>query len=80
MCAQAIFVGGVASSNSASRVTVQRTMRTDNLPAFFAWHFLGREAEWAAAVRLLAVGRKRVVTLLGPSGIGKTALAVAAAT
>jgi predicted ATPase len=47
-----------------------------NLPTFVVG-FVGRQAEIAAVSELLAAGR--LVTLLGPGGIGKTRLAVEAA-
>jgi predicted ATPase/DNA-binding SARP family transcriptional activator len=42
--------------------------------------FIGREAELARLAELLAQPTCRLVTLLGPGGIGKTRLALAAAT
>lgn len=41
--------------------------------------FVGRTAEIAATVRLLAAGEVRLLTLTGPGGIGKTRLALRAA-
>jgi predicted ATPase len=41
--------------------------------------FVGRDTEVAEICRLLSEGRARLLTLTGPPGIGKTRLAVAAA-
>jgi predicted ATPase/DNA-binding SARP family transcriptional activator len=52
----------------------------DNLPAQLTT-FVGREAELAALCRLLAAGETnvRLVTVTGPGGVGKTRLALEAA-
>lgn len=40
--------------------------------------FIGRDIELAQIVRLLTVDRQRLVTIIGPGGMGKTRLALAA--
>ncbi|MCI0394642.1 MAG: tetratricopeptide repeat protein [Chloroflexi bacterium] len=52
--------------------------RANNLPAP-ATPFIGREAELAQISQLLATPGCRLLTLVGPGGIGKTRLALAAA-
>lgn len=49
-----------------------------NLPTF-STPLVGREAELAELARLLATPEARLITLLGPGGMGKTRLSVAAA-
>ena len=49
-----------------------------NLPALTTG-FVGRESELAELLRLLASPTSRLVTLLGPGGVGKTRLALEAA-
>lgn len=49
-----------------------------NLPAMTTG-FVGRESELAELLRLLASPTSRLVTLLGPGGVGKTRLALEAA-
>ena len=44
------------------------------------WQYLGRAKEWQLVVKLLIESRKRVVSILGPPGIGKSQLALAAVT
>src|SRR5437763_15806145 len=41
---------------------------------------IGREAEFAEFERLLAAPEARLITISGPGGVGKTTLAIAAAT
>jgi predicted ATPase/class 3 adenylate cyclase len=55
-----------------------RSLHRSNLP-FPATPFLGREAELAAVVALLAEPGARLVSLVGPGGTGKTRLGLQAA-
>ena len=50
-----------------------------NLPAFFPLQFVGRQAEWQALVSAAATRQKRLLSLSGDDGLGKTSLALAAA-
>ncbi|KAL1528637.1 hypothetical protein AB1Y20_009975, partial [Prymnesium parvum] len=50
-----------------------------NLPAFFPLQFLGRQTEWQQIVAAAVGQDKRLLTLVGGPGIGKTALTVAVA-
>lgn len=52
--------------------------RNTRLPTF-AGDFVGREPEISAIAELLIQGQRRLVTVTGPGGIGKTRLAVEAA-
>jgi non-specific serine/threonine protein kinase len=70
---------GPGSTQSQGRIValpVPATAPTVPVPGS---RFVGREAELAALVALLADPGERVVTLTGPGGIGKTRLALAAA-
>lgn len=61
----------------ATDETIRPPARTrHNLPAD-ATPFIGREIELAAIGRLLAGERQRLVTIVGPGGMGKTRLALA---
>ena len=50
-----------------------------NLPAFFPLQFVGRQLEWQQLVSAAARHEKRLLTLVGAPGAGKTSLALAAA-
>ena len=50
-----------------------------NLPAFFPLQFVGRQADWHQLVTAAVGQEKRVLTLVGASGMGKTSLALATA-
>ena len=56
-----------------------QTTISHNLPAFFPLQFLGRQAEWQQIVAAAVGQDKRLLTLVGGPGLGKTALTVAAA-
>ena len=46
--------------------------------AFFPLQFIGRQAEWQQLVAAAVGQEKRILTLIGPKGMGKTSLALAA--
>ena len=50
-----------------------------NLPAFFPLQFIGRQAEWQQLVQAAVGQEKRLLTLVGTTGMGKTSLALATA-
>ena len=60
------------------RIRIARSMRRHNLPSQ-PTPFVGRERELAEISRLLADPTCRLLTLIGPGGIGKTRLATRAA-
>ena len=51
----------------------------NNLPAFFPLQFVGRQTEWQQLVAAAVGQEKRLLSLIGPRGLGKTSLALAAA-
>lgn len=51
----------------------------NNLPSFFPLQFFGRHAEWHALLANVSHRHKRLSTILGPAGIGKSTLCLAAA-
>ena len=69
-----LAIDGLATTFGALRGA---SSRIDTLPSQLTT-FIGRESEVAGIVALL--GEARLVTLTGPGGIGKTRLAIAAAT
>jgi predicted ATPase/DNA-binding SARP family transcriptional activator len=60
------------------REATQTAIPPDNLPAYGS-PFVGREAELQQVCQAFSGGDARLVTLIGPGGIGKTRLAVEAA-
>ena len=50
-----------------------------NLPAFFPLQFVGRQLEWQQLVSTAIRHEKRVITLVGGGGLGKSSLALATA-
>jgi predicted ATPase/DNA-binding SARP family transcriptional activator len=75
---QALEKGAAAATpESAPAVRLSRSLR-HNLPAP-SMSFVGREAELAAIAQRLADPSCRLVTLIGPGGIGKSRLALQAA-
>ena len=65
--------------NAPHRETSPPLPRIDTLPVAPS-SFVGRAQEMADLVGMLADGHARLTTLIGPGGIGKTRLALAAAT
>jgi predicted ATPase/DNA-binding CsgD family transcriptional regulator len=59
--------------------TLKSASETHNLPLYLT-PFVGREAELAELARLMADPDRRLLTLVGPGGIGKTRLGIRLAT
>jgi len=82
VCRQALAEGLGIEPSKVTRALYQRIRtapeRQHNLPAEVT-SFVGREEELAALARRLADPHCRLVTILGPGGIGKTRLALRAA-
>ncbi|MEP6998572.1 MAG: helix-turn-helix domain-containing protein, partial [Betaproteobacteria bacterium] len=68
-----------AFERAARRTTISAAPFAPNVPAPLT-RLIGRDAELAAVVAALRSGEVRVVTVVGPGGIGKTRLALEAAT
>jgi len=71
---------GSASASTGKLVAVTESLSpASNIPAS-ATPFIGRQQESDALARMLTDPRQRLITILGPGGIGKTRLAMEAAT
>lgn len=66
----------VISAQPRRSSPLRQTWRTPPQPT----HFVGREAELAQLAQMLADPRCRLVTIVGPGGVGKTRLALQSAT
>jgi predicted ATPase len=66
----------LAEAIGRNEITAQKTIYSvPNLPP----EFVGRQAEIEALVQTVSEGKQRLITLLGPGGIGKSTTAVALA-
>ena len=72
------WVGMVAAPDTPVEQAISHSSTPHNLPQQLT-SFIGREAELVALHTLLTDPDKRLVTILGPGGIGKTRLSLAAA-
>jgi predicted ATPase/DNA-binding winged helix-turn-helix (wHTH) protein len=70
------FIGDLVSIGGAAAAPAPVPPPASNLPAQVT-ALIGRQAEFAACAALL--GQARLVTLVGPGGVGKTTLALAVA-
>ena len=69
------FDAASATSGTTSAGLLAEPARAARVPAAFS-RIIGRDREVAEVVELVSSGRDRVVTLLGPGGIGKSRLAI----